>query len=177
MGRRFIAYGLDWYLGGIFINIPIVLIYGCTFNQTEMQTNLLEISKNSLTVAYVSGIAGILFGIVYFFIIPLFVWPGQTLGKRVLKMKIIQNNGQDISLQSLFLRQFIGMTVLEGVIISLTGTIRQLLDLVFHTSIFTSGSLMLFAYIITFVSCLFVLIKGRAIHDFIASTRIEYLKS
>ena len=159
IGRRFIAYVIDWYIGGIFINIPIVLIYGCVFNQTQMQTNLLEISKD------------------YYFIIPFFIWPGQTLGKRILKIKIINNNGQDISFFSLFLRQIIGLTVLEGVIISLTGTIRQLFDLLFHTSIFTSSNLMIFAYVLSFISCLFVLIKGRALHDFIASTRIEYLKS
>lgn len=177
MGRRFIAYGLDWYIGGIFINIPIVLIYGCVFNQTQMQTNLLEISKESLLVAYCAGILGIVFGIFYFFIIPLFIWPGQTLGKRILKMKIIKNNGQDISFYSLFLRQIAGITVLEGAIISLTVTIRQLLDLIFCTAVFTSHGFMIFAYVLSFVSCLFVLIKGRALHDFIASTRIEYLKS
>lgn len=177
IGRRFIAYVIDWYIGGIFINIPIVLIYGCVFNQTQMQTNLLEISKESLLVAYLAGIAGVVFGIFYFFIVPFFIWPGQTLGKRILKIKIINNNGQDISFFSLFLRQIIGLTVLEGVIISLTGTIRQLFDLLFHTSIFTSSNLMIFAYALSFISCLFVLIKGRALHDFIASTRIEYLKS
>lgn len=177
VGRRFTAYVIDWYVGGIFINIPIVLIYGCVFNQTQMQTNLLEISKESLSVACIAGMAGILFGMCYFFIIPFFVWPGQTLGKRILKMKIINNDGQDISFFSLFLRQIIGLTILEGAIISMTATIRQLLDLIFDTNIFTSNSLMIFAYVLSFISCLFVLIKGRALHDFIASTRIEYLKS
>lgn len=174
--RRFIAYGIDWYIGGLMINLPIVLIYGCVFNQTQMQTNLLVIGENNIIVALLSGIFGVIFGIFYFFIIPLRLWPGQTLGKRILKMKIIQNDTQEISFKNLFLRQIIGITIFEGAVFSLTTTLRQFLDLILTTDIFTSDPVMIFGYLITFISCLLVVFKGRALHDFIGATKIEYLQ-
>lgn len=63
--------------------------------------------KNSTTLWFIAGIIGVIFALFYYIYIPFFVYKGQTVGKRICKVKIIQNNNQEVSLKSLVLRQMV----------------------------------------------------------------------
>lgn len=53
----------------------------------------------------------LIFFCVYYLVIPVF-FKGQTLGKRFFKIKIVKANGDNIDLQTLFIREVIGTALL-----------------------------------------------------------------
>lgn len=107
----------------------------------------------------------------YYLIIPKALFLGQTIGKRIFKIKVIQQNDTDVKWSTLFKREILGSTLLEGGI-TVTGTyLRQLLAYLMG---FSFKYLMYFAYIITILSIVFAYIKPGTLmfHDVIAKTKV-----
>ena len=53
-----------------------------------------------------SGLLYALFLLFYYMVIPIF-FKGQTIGKKVLKIKVVDDNGQDVDYKDLFFREAI----------------------------------------------------------------------
>lgn len=112
--RRVLSYFIDWYLGALCAAFPIAVVSQKLYG-TMLKQNLLKIQQ---PYGFIAGIIGVIFALFYYIYIPFFVYKGQTVGKRICKVKIIQNNNQEVSLKSLVLRQGLGMIVIEGIFVS-----------------------------------------------------------
>ena len=110
--RRILSYAFDWYIGGMIASLPVIVIYMMLHQDaTYIPQNL------SIFNAPYNIIAGSLSFIVasgYYVLVPMFVFKGQTLGKKIFHLKIIANNYDEVTNKQLFIRQFIMILLVEG---------------------------------------------------------------
>ena len=83
--KRFISYLIDWYVGALCTAIPIAIISQKLTN-TMLNQNIVEFKQ---PYGIIAGILAVLFAIFYFVIVPAYIYPGQTLGKKICKIKIV----------------------------------------------------------------------------------------
>jgi uncharacterized RDD family membrane protein YckC len=167
--KRFLAYMVDWYLGSIFTSLPMVMIYMKVTNTQDLNTNLFQYPKQ---YALLAGGTGLLFGLFYYMIVPLSIWKGQTLGKRWCHFKIIKMEGDNVRFKELFLRQVIGIFLVEGAMIFPSNLFHQILSLISNVNLITPLNYLGIA--VSILSGLLVLFRKdhKAIHDLIAFTRV-----
>lgn len=167
--RRFIALFIDWYLASALAAIPITFYYRGTNPITPSDFKLASYPLDS---AIFICLFAITIRIIYFCVVPLFVFKGQTLGKKIMKIKIVQTNLKNVTFKNIFLREIIGSTLVEGGIIIMATHIRQLIQLFFPINILQVWSTV--ALIITFISIIYAYIKTetRMFHDLIGDTII-----
>lgn len=167
--KRFVAYMLDWYLGSIFTSLPMVMIYMKVTNTENLNVNLFQYPKQ---YAMLAGGLGLLFALFYYMIVPLCIWKGQTLGKRWCHFKIAKRNGDDVCLKELFLRQIIGIFLIEGALIFPSDLFHQILSLVSNINFITP--LTYIGIVVSVLSAIFVIFRKdhKAIHDLISNTKV-----
>lgn len=170
--KRLFAYAIDFYLGMLCSGLPVVLANGAMNGTKDMQLNLFRFEES---VSYLVGAAALLFAFFYYVFIPLKIWKGQTVGKRLLHFKIVKSNGDDVSIGSLFMRQCIGMFLVEGGVITCSGLLRQMLMRATgfnFVDIFTYVGLAISA-----VSVVIMLItkQKKMLHDYIGDTTVTML--
>ena len=167
--KRFTAYMVDWYLGSIFTSLPMVMIYMKVTNTQDLNVNLFQYPKQ---YALLAGCLGLLFALFYYMIMPLKVWKGQTLGKRWCHFKIVKMDGDNVIFKELFLRQIIGIFLVEGALIFPSKLFHQILSLVINVNLTTP--LRYIGIAVSILSVLLVLFRkdNRAIHDLISNTRV-----
>ena len=119
-----------------------------------------------------SDMLAIIIGIVYYVVIPSFVWKGQTLGKKLCKIQVIDQNANELTLQTILKRELLGAVILEGGIIITATYIRKLLPLFGLASFVTP--LKYIAYALTIVSIGYAYFQpmSQAFHDKIANTLV-----
>ena len=166
--RRVLSYFIDWYLGALCAAFPIAVVSQKLYG-TMLKQNLLKIQQ---PYGFIAGIIGVIFALFYYIYIPFFVYKGQTVGKRICKVKIIQNNNQEVSLKSLVLRQGLGMIVIEGVFVSASALWHQLVSLCIHVNIVSM--MMYVGFVVGGISTLMIIFtkEHRAIHDYIGNTKV-----
>ena len=155
-----LSYFIDWYLGALCAAFPIAVVSQKLYG-TMLKQNLLKIQQPYGFIA-----------LFYYIYIPFFVYKGQTVGKRICKVKIIQNNNQEVSLKSLVLRQGLGMIVIEGIFVSASALWHQLVSLCIHVNIVST--MMYVGFVVGGISTLMVIFtkEHRAIHDYIGNTKV-----
>ncbi len=97
---------------------------------------------------------------------------GQTLGKRLMKIKIVSNNNKDLTIWRLLLRSFI----LYNLWIYIVGLI--LVYTINSSSYYTSYSLLNnVGSILQIIIVMMVIMNknNRGLHDYVASTKIEFI--
>lgn len=166
--KRFVSYLIDWYVGALATAFPISIIsqklYGTMTNQY-----VVEFPE---PLGLIGAMLGLFCAFLYFVIVPTFITPGQTLGKRLCKIKIVKNDGSKATFKNLFLRQVIGMAVIEGVLISASAIWHQAFMIVTKINIVTP--LMYVGFVVSAISIGLLLIKKehRALHDYIGNTKV-----
>lgn len=166
--RRVGAAIIDWYLSTMLASTSVTLF---SHHLGPIDSQTFSLMNYSMNRALFIGIYAIIVGIIYCVIIPKVLFLGQTIGKRIFKIKVIQQNDTDIKWSTLFKREILGSTLLEGGI-TVTGTyLRQLLAYLIG---FSFKYLMYFAYIITILSIVFAYIKPDTLmfHDVISKTKV-----
>lgn len=171
---RLSAYVIDWILGGIFTGLPAVFIYAAVSGKSDMFSNLYVFPSLGYSVywSYLTGVLCLLFGFIYLIYIPYRKYPGQTLGKRFMKIKIARIDGQPLDLKTLLIRQFVGLILLEGVSTVVATYIRQMLTIL--TGIYLEYYLTAICSVVTVVSAVLVFNtpSARSIHDYLAKTTV-----
>ncbi len=166
---RVIAYLIDWWIASMVASIPIVLIGSSVLHTTNVR---MVLSDLPFQWALIAGILAIVFYVGYYFVMELCVYKGQTFGKRIMKLKVVQDDGTDVDFMSIFKREVIGVMIVEGYIANSSSFLRQVIQL------FTDVNIMDMAvYVFGIISAVAVLMgmassSRKMIHDHIAKTRI-----
>lgn len=170
---RFLSYLIDWYVGGLCTSIPISIISQKLTN-TMLNQNIIEFKE---PYGIIAGVLAILFAIFYFVIVPTYIYKGQTLGKRICKIKIVQKSNKDITLKNILLRQVLGIMIIEGTLISASAIWHSILTII--TKINFVSPLMYAGFVLTGFSIILMLFKGenRAMHDYLAGTKVIVSKT
>lgn len=170
LSRRFIAYLIDWYLGGLVTAFPIAIFSMREF-QTVQNQNILQFSA---PYGILAGVLALLCAVLYYVIVPAFIWNGQTVAKRMLKIRIVDCTGVPARAGRIILRQLVGMLIIEGGLVTASTILHQMLTLV--TGLELVRPLMYVGLVLSAVSAALVLIRGhRAIHDRLAGTQVVRL--
>lgn len=166
---RFFAYLLDYYFGLLLCSLPIVLANGILNGSDKIQMNLFFFEGPTL---YVVALLSLLVGYVYYIHIPLRVWKGQTVAKRLLHFKIVKTTGDEVDRKTLLLRHAVGMMLVEGAVISCTSVVRQLIT--YCTGFNLVDPWIYAGMAITLVSCVVMFLNRnrRMLHDLIADTMV-----
>lgn len=167
--KRFFAYLLDFYIGMLLCSLPIVLANGILNQSEKMQMNLFYFEGMTF---YIVAALSLLMGFWYYVYIPCKVWKGQTLAKHLFHFKIVKMDGSDVDLKSLFLRQVIGMFIIEGSVIAASSLLRQIMTYV--TTINFVDPLIYAGLVITVLSAIMMIFgkNRRMLHDFIGTTMV-----
>ena len=165
LGRRFGAYLIDWYLGGLATAFPVSMVSMKLF-QTVQNQNIMSFPQS---LGLIAGGLGLAAAIAYYVLVPAFVWRGQTPGKRLLKLKIVSADQTPVSLSKLMIRQILGMIVIEGGLVTASTLWHQLASSAFHADFVKP--LMYLGMAVSIVSSILTLFGDhRAIHDRIGNT-------
>lgn len=176
--KRLGAYVLDWIIGGIFTGLPAVMMYGAITGKSDMFSDLYVFQALGFEAywAYLAGALCIVFALFYYVYVPYKIYPGQTLAKKWLNIKIVMEDDSDVTLKALLLRQVVGLFLLESGSLVVCGYIRQMITLMLGIyvdyvwqwigSIALVGSAMLTAGTNS----------HRSIHDYIAKTKVVLVK-
>ena len=174
LSNRLISYIIDWTIGGIFAGLPAVLIYAGVTKSSKMFSNLYVFLAQGYGMlwVYLAGGLCVVFGLWYYVYVPYKIYPGQTLGKHWCKLKIIKVDNTKLTLKDLILRQVIGLIFLEGVSLTVTRYLLEMLTL--SLSFYVDDYLTLLATVITMFSMILVITTPsmRALHDYLAKTKI-----
>lgn len=167
--KRFFAYVLDYYFGLLLCSLPIVLANGILNQSDVMQTNL-YLFADQPKAFYLIAVFSLLLGYFYYVHIPLHVWKGQTLAKKMLHFKIVKENGDSVDFKALFLRQIIGLMFVEGALICCTSLFTQLLSYSFSIDFMKPWNNI--GMVISLLSIVFMLFnpQHKMFHDYIAKT-------
>lgn len=169
--RRFFGYLFDFFLANVLAVVPLVFIQ----SKLTGSTNTTQVLAG-LPLKWVYIITALVFVlyIVYYVVIPLKVWRGQTPAKRLLGYKIVMKDGSDVTCKALLLRNVFAMTFIEGAAFTTTYVIQ----LVVLTAGVDYPSYV--SYICYFMTLLSIVVtwtnpNRRMIHDFIGGTKIYKL--
>ena len=162
--KRFISYLIDWYVGALCTAIPIAIISQKLTN-TMLNQNIVEFKQ---PYGIIAGILAVLFAIFYFVIVPAYIYPGQTLGKKICKIKIVKVNNEQVTIKNMLLRQLLGVIV--------SAIWHELVTIIPQTNFVTP--LMYAGFIISGISILLYLFKGehRTLHDYLGNTKVVLCK-
>lgn len=166
---RIVAYIIDWYVATMVSSIPIVIITSIV-NHTTVITQ--ELNKLPLMWGVITGILAIIFYLGYYFVLELKVYKGQTFGKRIMKLKVVKDDGNDVDFKSILLREGLGVMIIEGYLANSSSYLRQIIQL------FTDVNIMdISVYLFGIISAISILMgvaspSRKMIHDYIAKTHI-----
>lgn len=169
--RRFISYMMDWYIGGMLTSLPIILTY-TAMNSSNIGTIEQNINIFEYPLNIIIGLASFMVAALYYVYVPMFINNGQTLGKKIMKLRIVNNDYTQASKKQLFIRQFVIILLLEGSLYTSSNMLHQVLNEVTGANIVSIYNTIGIA--ITALSALLVVIfkSRRALHDIITSTRV-----
>ena len=170
--KRFISYLIDWYVGALCTAIPISIISQKLTN-TMLNQNIVEFEQ---PYGIIAGILAIFFAIFYFVIVPTYIYPGQTIGKRICKIKIVKTDNEQVTIKNMLLRQLLGIIVIEGVFVTASAIWHEIITIITQTNFVTP--LMYAGFVISAISVLLYLFKGehRALHDYLGNTKVVICK-
>ena len=122
-----------------------------------------DLAKSEGIVTLISVVAGL----IVFSVIP-FYKNGQTIGKKLLKIKIVSKTG-DLSMNQLIFRAFIANSILLNLISVILIMISSK-----NSYFYCYGMFTIIQYIVTAISIFMIIVSkdGRAIHDRIVGTKV-----
>lgn len=176
VASRLYAYAIDWIVGGIVSGLPAVCAYAALTRRTDMFSNLyvFEALGFPWAVGIAVGSLCVVTACLYFIVVPWRVWPGQTLGKRLSRIRVVHAgaSGLSCSLPRLIVRQALVGFLLEGSGYVVARYIREMAVLI--TRVDVNYYWEIAGIVITMLSAALALVfpARRALHDYLAGTRV-----
>lgn len=171
---RLYAYVIDWAVGGVVSGLPAVLLYAGVTRHTDMFSKLyvFEALGYPWALGIGAGVLCVLAAVFYFVVVPLTVWPGQTLGKRIARVQVARVDGARPTACALVVRQVLVGFLLEGSGFVVARYIREMAVLITRFDVNYYWEIAGMA--VTLLSGLLALAHParRALHDYVAGTRV-----
>ena len=172
--RRLVAYALDWYVISFVMNL--VLVAAAYQVQGVAFTGLVPITvfEGSLRLALFALLACI--GVIYFCVVPRYALGGQTLGKRLFRLRIERARGGAAALPNYLARELLGIVVIEGCFSPLSNYLRNVLLLWVPRD---AVQVMVWAGIVIGVASVGLMLitrERRMLHDLVGGTRVVVLE-
>lgn len=173
---RLLAYLIDWCVGSLVMMLPMCLYWCYMTKDVEgmADINLWKVAgKLGNRAALIAACISLLAAFFYYVIVPWVITPGQTFGKRMRHFRIVRKDGGNITPGAILLRQVVGIIILEGIMYSASGLLRDMISML--AGVYVSGWLMAAATVITAGSAVLCLITPdrRMLHDYIGGTKTE----
>ena len=133
----------------------------------EYKKGVNDINYELSKATYISSIAGITVYILYFVVFQAYN-NGQTLGKKLLKLQVVKDDGTSVDANSLLIRGLIPYGLLVNFIL--------VIAILFASKSIYSGisnTLSNIHMIVIFVTLVMMMIKSKGIHDYLARTKVE----
>lgn len=167
--KRFFAMIIDWYLTNMLAVLPITFYLR---GDQYLQPYMFDFSKYNFQTGLLLCLYGITIGMIYYIIVPTFILKGQTLGKKICKIQVVDINQNPITLKTMLIRELLGATIIEGGIVITATYARKVLPL-FGFSSFVNP-LQYIAYALTILSILYAYFQptSQAFHDKLANTLV-----
>ena len=167
--KRLVAYIIDWYAASMLAGIPVVLIYSIFFKDLEITQN---ITLLPMPYSILSGLIAIGVYLAYFIIIPLKVYPGQTLAKKIMNIKVVKNDDSDVDLITLIKREVLGVMIVEGYIAASSSYFHQIINILIGQDLNQ-----VYTYLFGIITALSILWacaspQRKMFHDYIAKTKL-----
>lgn len=140
-------------------------------NDEKFNTDIMNVGYDLAVQNGMFTIINVILGVLYFVVLQLRMG-GQTLGKKIVKIKVISTEG-DLSYNQMIFRSFVANSILLDII--------TVLLLIFSSrSTYFSGVIFFtfIQYLVTFISLIMILCskRGLAVHDKLVHTRVVRLK-
>lgn len=171
LSKRFFAFLIDFICSSIFISIFPMLITSIITQETSFTVD--NLMKLSLPMQMLCCLIAILFAIYYFCIYPAAsAHNGQTIGKRIMRIKVQKQDGNRIDIIDLLKRELLGSLLLEGETAFPSAFVRYLAFL-WLPAVLSQG-LMKISIVISLASILWCIIGQHRcmFHDLIAKTSV-----
>ncbi|WWR16384.1 RDD family protein [Lachnospiraceae bacterium JLR.KK008] len=165
--RRGFAFLIDWYLGSAVSALPVGFLWNMQTGETTINT---DVTLFAAPYWWIAGLLGLLFGAFYYYWIPLGIWKGQTLGKRLMNIRIADETGQPLPAGRLALRQLAGVMLLEGAFLLTGQYVIQMLTMLVSGWAGSILSYVMFGCF--FVSVWMTFRRGKALHDLWAGSKV-----
>jgi len=173
--NRFGAFFLDFNVERIITSIIVLIVWLIIYRNTGDYNTMINIEGLPITVQYITVVIIFIFTIFYNIILPLYIYEGQTIGKKAIGIKIVKANGEKATLINYVLR-YITILIIEGntYVVTFSGIafffINQYYDKASELNGILTGVFALSALIAFFHK------DRRAIHDFIGGTKVINIK-
>ena len=136
----------------------------------EQYNNLsYEIAKESVDVTIIMCAVSI----VYYVIIA-YCCDGQTIGKKIMRIRIVSNNGKNLHINNYLIRSLLINNILLDIINS---ALIIFLSKANYIAYYSKVSSVFSLFLMTTLVMMFLGNKGRGLHDIIANTKIVNIKS
>lgn len=175
-GERIVAALVDYvaiYIMGLIISfIPMIFLGFDGFidmlfgSALEPSVGAGEMPEGFIIYTMITVYAQVVLGLVYFVVVPR-LWNGQTVGKKLLKLKAINEYGENPSLWQHFVRAIQNWTTYYTALIGWVIMINYLAFTLLSIGSFLVSILFLISFIM-----LLAREDGRGIHDMISGTYV-----
>lgn len=167
--KRLFAYLIDHIILVLLYAIPIKYIYSIITKKIE---NKITLDMFEFPYALMVFTICLLISFYYLIYSPVYKHPGKTIGKRALGLKVVNQDGSNPDFRTMFIREGIGVILLEGATYPISGYLYSLLGLLINTN--TEKILIYIFTVITIISIIYALFnKDNAMfHDCIAKTKV-----
>lgn len=173
--NRFGAFFLDFNVERIATSIIVLIIWLIVFGNLGTFGTSINIEGLPTNIQYITLVVLFLFTLFYNIILPMYIYEGQTLGKKVIGIKIVKANGEKATLVNYILRAF-SLLILEGnsYVVTFSGILFFFLNMHF-TQAKQVNDILFGVYALSAVIAFFHKDR-RAIHDFIGGTKVINIK-
>lgn len=173
--NRFGAYFLDHYLQILISSIPIFILWIIANQSIGSNDKIANIDTLPSSWQFPAVLMVILIMMAYNIILPLYIYEGQTLGKKLIGIKIVKMNGEKAGLVNYLIR-YLSIMALEAntYFSAIGGVLFYFLAKQFDFAMQWNNIL---AVIFVLSAILASLNKDRrSIHDFISGTKVINVK-
>lgn len=133
----------------------------------ELTEESQDINYDISKATYLSSIAGVVIYILYFVVLPVYN-NGQTLMKKVFKIKVLKTDDSKVDINTMFIRCLLPYGILMNlVLVLLLLFVSKSLYLNINSALST---IHMFLMIITIIM---MATQKRGLHDYVANTKVE----
>ena len=167
--KRFIAFIIDWYVSSFAAMIPVIAAQSILAKDLVLEN---RIDLLPTVPAAVSAAVATVIYIVYFCALPLKNEHTQTLGRKLLDLRLEEVNGNHPGFKNLFLREVVGVLILQGNTTSVNTYITSVISDLVNTGAFVPYIQAIFIVILTLSSVLVLVKDHRNLQDRLSGTRM-----